>query len=308
MKTRRQVWLWVVALLSMALPVSAVGIGDIRVNARFLTDRMAFELNLNSNQYDDLYEVNYDFLRNVDPYLADVARQDAYALDSYYRYLNERNDDLRWILSNGEYVRFLALDYFFRPVYVLNNLCALRVYQRYPNRDYFYYRRPVHYGSYCGAHSRSHWNGASYYERHFSRRYNHPVFGGDYRVRPEHRRHDFGPASRPSGPGAGFRFTPAQPPRPGNPSMSHRPPRVDQPRPCTDQPRPSMRPEPSRPSRDDGRWNQRPGAPKRPDAPSFNRNRKEERSARPGRQEKEDKGRNNHRRPAQSDTRFLRGL
>ena len=120
--------------LCLAAPAVASGLGDIRVNARFLTDRMAFELNLTQTQYNDLYEVNYDFFSGIDPYVSAMARQEAYALDAYYRYLDERNDDLRWVLSSAEYVRFMALEYFFRPVYVLNRVCSLRIYQVYPNR------------------------------------------------------------------------------------------------------------------------------------------------------------------------------
>ena len=72
---------WLLAVFScMLLPVSASGLGDIRVNARFLTDRMAFELHLNQNQYNDLFEVNFDFLSNVTPYLSGMARADAAAL------------------------------------------------------------------------------------------------------------------------------------------------------------------------------------------------------------------------------------
>ena len=110
--------------LCLAAPAVASGLGDIRVNARFLTDRMAFELNLTQTQYNDLYEVNYDFFSGIDPYVSAMARQEAYALDAYYRYLDERNDDLRWVLSSAEYVRFMALEYFFRPVYVLNRVCS----------------------------------------------------------------------------------------------------------------------------------------------------------------------------------------
>ena len=59
---------WLLAVFScMLLPVSAFGLGDIRVNARFLTDRMAFELHLNQNQYNDLFEVSFDFLSSVVP-------------------------------------------------------------------------------------------------------------------------------------------------------------------------------------------------------------------------------------------------
>lgn len=228
MKARKQLLLMVIALISMVLPASAIGLEDIRINARFLTDRMAFELNLSTNQYNDLYEVNYDFFNSVDPYLADVARQDAYALDRYYRYLDERNDDLRWILSNAEYTRFMALDYFFRPFYALNNLCYLRIYQRYPDRAHFYFHRPAHYLTYCGGHGRAHWHGASYYERHFNNRYHHPVYRGDFRSRPEFRGHDFGP--RPAE-GPGYHFTPVGNRRPdlGRPNDGNFRPRKNRP-------------------------------------------------------------------------------
>ena len=136
---------WLLAVFScMLLPVSASGLGDIRVNARFLTDRMAFELHLNQNQYNDLFEVNFDFLSNVTPYLSGMARADAAALDAYYRFLDERNDDLRWILSSPEYVRFMGIEYFFRPVSALNNVCYLRIYKVYTDYDYFYFSRPKH--------------------------------------------------------------------------------------------------------------------------------------------------------------------
>lgn len=259
MKARKQLLLMVIAIISMAMPASAIGLEDIRINSRFLTDRMAFELNLNTNQYNDLYEVNYDFFNSVDPYLAAVAREEAYALDRYYRYLDERNDDLRWILSNAEYTRFMALDYFFRPFYALDNLCYLRIYQRYPDRSYFYYHRPVHYLTYCGGHGRGHWHGASYYERHYKKRYRHPVYRGDYQCRHEYRKHDFGP--RPEGPhrpsvGPGYHFTPVVNSRPemGRPGNGrHDRPNFDRPgnnrhdRPNFDRPGSSMRPEMGRP-------------------------------------------------------------
>lgn len=189
---------WLLAVFScMLLSVSASGLGDIRVNARFLTDRMAFELHLNQNQYNDLFEVNFDFLSNVTPYLSGMARADAAALDAYYRFLDERNDDLRWILSSPEYVRFMGIEYFFRPVYALNNVCYLRIYKVYTDYDYFYFSCPVHYLTYRGAHARCHFGGASYYRRHFTGRYHHPVYTGFYRCRDDFRKHDFRPGLHP---------------------------------------------------------------------------------------------------------------
>lgn len=192
-----------VAALIVAVPADAFDLGDVRVNARFLTDRMAFELNLNQRQYNDLYEINFDFFSNVDPYVDALARANARAMDMYYRYLDERNDDLRWILSNAAYVSFMAIDYFFRPIYAMNNVCYIRVYKAYPDRKFFYYGLPAHYYSYRGAHSRAHCGGVSFYKKNFRKHYNHKVYAGNYQCRPEHRPHDFGrpdPSVRPQRP------------------------------------------------------------------------------------------------------------
>lgn len=234
---RRNLIVWLVmGLCWIVLPARASSLGDIRVHARFLTDRMAFELNLNPYQYDDLYEVNFDFLCGIDPYIDDLAYSRSVAMDAYYRYLDERNDDLRWILSTAEYLRFMAIDYFFRPIYAVNHCCYLRVYQIYPNRTFFYFDRPRHYLTYRGGHSRLHCGGRSYYREHFSRRYTHAVYGGAFRARPDFRKHDFGPGARPgvrpgglppTKPGGpGYHFTPVNPNpgnRPGNSAPSARP-------------------------------------------------------------------------------------
>ncbi|MFU2376505.1 MAG: hypothetical protein ACM687_10315 [Bacteroidales bacterium] len=162
MRTRTFI-LCLLALCLSTIRGYASGLGDFRVNARFLTDRMAFELHLNSNQYNDLYEINYDFLCNIGPYVSGIAVADTRAMDAYYRYLDERNDDLRWVLSQAEYVRFIDIEYFFRPIYAINNVCYLRVYKIYPNRTHFYFGPPRHYLTYRGGHCRSHFGGVSYY-------------------------------------------------------------------------------------------------------------------------------------------------
>ena len=85
---KRKIYLLVMAIAAVlfAMPARAFDLGDVRVNARFLTDRMAFELKLNQRQYNDLYEINFDFFSNVDPYVSALARADARAMDAYYRY------------------------------------------------------------------------------------------------------------------------------------------------------------------------------------------------------------------------------
>ena len=199
MRTRTFI-LCLLALCLSTIRGYASGLGDFRVNARFLTDRMAFELHLNSNQYNDLYEINYDFLCNIGPYVSGIAVADTRAMDAYYRYLDERNDDLRWVLSQAEYVRFIDIEYFFRPIYAINNVCYLRVYKIYPNRIHFYFRPPRHYLTYRGGHCRAHFGGVSYYRRNYPARYHHPVYSRPCRVSPQMRPHDFAgprPGNRP---------------------------------------------------------------------------------------------------------------
>lgn len=303
MKARTWILSLVAALCWIAVPASASGLGDIRVNARFLTDRMAFELNLNSMQYNDLFEINYDFLYNIDPYVDRLAYSDPYALDCYYRYLDERNDDLRWVLSSLAYTRFMAIEYFFRPIYALNNICYLRIYQKYPNHDFFYFARPVHYLTYRGAHSRVHCGGVSFYRANYKKHYHHPVYNGHFRSRPDFRKHDFKPGAPHKG-GNGFHFTPVRDPRPGSsavrpgngrpggnnprPGTGDKHPGMNAPRPGNEGSRPAdrgNRPSYNRPSstqnRSEHRNPIRPSSNKRGEKGSVNRPSRSERSTRP---------------------------
>ena len=86
--------------------MAGMSTSKVRKETRFLTDKMAYELDLNNPQYNDVYEINYDFiysLRNIMDY---VVRGDEWALDDYYEALDIRNDDLRWVLSDVQYRRF----------------------------------------------------------------------------------------------------------------------------------------------------------------------------------------------------------
>ena len=199
MKPRRFFILLVMLLSWIVLPAFASRLGDIRVNARFLTDRMAYELRLTNRQYDDIFEINYDFFYNVDPYIDRMSYGDPYALDMYYRYLDERNDDIRWVLSRKHYKRFMRLEHFFLPIYAVNRVCYIRIYNIYPNRTHFYYGRPAHYFSYHGGHCRHHCGGVSFYQTHYRKHYRHAVYTGNYQsVRTQTRRRDF-PVGNQSG-------------------------------------------------------------------------------------------------------------
>lgn len=177
-------------------------IGSTRQEVRFLTDKMAYELRLSPQQYNDVYEINYDFLYAANQLMDDIVYGDSWALDRYYEVLDLRNDDLRWVLSNSQYRRFLRIDYFYRPLYLDGGTYwAFRVYATYPNRSLFYYDVPHHYHTYNGAHCRRSYDNASYYRDryiHVHHHYDTPVFVRNDRSYRSYRDADFGSVRRNS--------------------------------------------------------------------------------------------------------------
>ena len=186
--------LFAIGITAMSsVSMAAMSNSRVRKETRFLTDKMAYELNLNTVQYNDVYEINFDFIYSIRYLMDDVIRGYEWALDDYYNYLDVRNDDLRWVLSDAQYRRFLQADYFYRPIYASGGGWNFRVYITYTNRNYFYFPKPYHYRSYSGGHYRTHFHNVSYYRG----RYNHSDYRGDYSVRNDrvyhtNRRSDFG--------------------------------------------------------------------------------------------------------------------
>lgn len=189
---KRIVFVFLAAVMSTAVCNAAVSNSKVRKETRFLTDKMAYELNLNTEQYNDVYEINYDFIAGIRYLMDDVLRGEEWALNRYYDYLDVRNDDLHWVLNNGQYRRFMQAAYFYRPVYVSGGRWSFRVYITYTNHSHFYFPKPYHYSMYCGGHYRTHYS-KSYYRG----RYHHPHYTGSWSIRNNKsyhttRRSDFG--------------------------------------------------------------------------------------------------------------------
>ncbi len=178
--------LWMIVLIG-TLSVQAMSLSTMRRNVRFLTDRMAYELQLTSQQYNDVYEVNFDFVYNVDNIMREVVLGYDYALDNYYNFLNIRNDDLRWILTEYQYRRFMDITYFYRPISLYQNSWRLGVFNVYTNVNFFYFGKPHHYRTYLGGHYRTHFGNRSYYELHHHDHYRgHSVFAGAFHLNRGH--------------------------------------------------------------------------------------------------------------------------
>ena len=144
-------------LLTFTLSISAMSYEQARNQALFLTDKMAYELNLTDQQYEAAYEINLDYLMRIDN-----------ADDLYGAYWRQRDLDLSYILLDWQYRAFCDAAYFYRPLYFNAGYWHFGIYARYPHRDYFYFDRPTVYISYCGGHSwgmnrgRSWYHGRSY--------------------------------------------------------------------------------------------------------------------------------------------------
>ena len=177
MKKMRFALMFVALAAISAKSFAAMNLSEIRREARFLTDRMGHELGLSNRQFDDVYEINFDFLYQVNEVIDDVVYGYDDAIDYYYYLLDVRNEDLMYVLRNSQYRKFVDRDYFYRPIYMVGRTWGMRIWTRYADRNYFYFSTPVSFTTYNGAHYRIHF-AMSYY----ADRYTHKLFQGAFRL------------------------------------------------------------------------------------------------------------------------------
>ena len=163
---------FIIALVAMFMmtftSASAMSYEQARQQALFLTDKMAYELNLTDDQYEAAYEVNLDYLMGINNYD-----------DLYGVYWRQRNLDLSYILLDWQYRAFCDATYFYRPLYWDGGYWHFGIYARYPRRDYFFFGRPHFYVSYRGDHCWRVNGGRSWYH---GRSYGRPFAGGQPRM------------------------------------------------------------------------------------------------------------------------------
>ena len=90
-------------LLAFAYQAKAMSFEQARQQALFLTDKMAYELNLTDDQYEAAYEINLDYLLSID-----------HDDDLYGIYWRRRNQDLSYILYDWQYRAYYQANYFYR--------------------------------------------------------------------------------------------------------------------------------------------------------------------------------------------------
>lgn len=147
----------IVTMVMSVMPMYAIDYDEIRENALFLTDKMAYELNLSEEQYEAAYEINYDYFYEI------MTGYDFDDDDVYGHAWRSRNRDLRIILLTSQYNAFKRLKYFYRPFHCSHGRITINIYNYYPRRDYLYFGCPNFVINYHGGHSWRHYSRHSYY-------------------------------------------------------------------------------------------------------------------------------------------------
>ena len=130
-------------MMVMTISATAMSYNAAKNEALFLSDKMAYELNLTDAQYDAVYEINLDYLMSV------KGRNDAYGT-----WWNRRNTDLKHVLTAWQYEKFMDMSYFYRPLTWKNGHWTFTVYSHYSNKSHFYKARPKAYVSYKGGNNK----------------------------------------------------------------------------------------------------------------------------------------------------------
>ena len=132
-------------LMVMTITANAMSYTAAKNEALFLSDKMAYELNLTDAQYEAVYEINLDYLMSVN------GRNDV--LGPWW---DRRNADLMYVLTAYQYDKYVGLPYFYRPLSWNNGGWTFNVYTHYTNRSHFYKAHPKVYVSYKGGNNHKH--------------------------------------------------------------------------------------------------------------------------------------------------------
>lgn len=132
-------------MVMIVTSAAAMSFSKARKEALFLSDKMAYELDLSISQYEAVYEINLDYFLGI---------YDVTDLDGIY--WMRRNADLRYVLSLWQWELYTGIPDFYRPLsWVRRHTFSLVVRNRYA-KSYFFYDRPAIYYSFRGGHNIGH--------------------------------------------------------------------------------------------------------------------------------------------------------
>ena len=131
-------------MMVMTISANAMSYNAAKHEALFLSDKMAYELNLTAAQYEAVYEINLDYLMSLN------GHGDVFGI-----WWDRRNADLRFVLNSWQYDKYVALNHFYRPVAWKAGGWTFAVYAHY-NRGHFYNAHPKVFVTYKGGHNKVH--------------------------------------------------------------------------------------------------------------------------------------------------------
>ena len=87
-------------MMVMTISANAMSYNAAKHEALFLSDKMAYELNLTAAQYEAVYEINLDYLMSLN------GHGDVFGI-----WWDRRNADLRFVLTPWQYDKYVALNH-----------------------------------------------------------------------------------------------------------------------------------------------------------------------------------------------------
>jgi hypothetical protein len=142
-------------MMVMTISANAMNYTAAKNEALFLSDKMAYELNLTAAQYEAVYEINLDYLMSLNGH-ADV----------FGIWWDRRNADLRYVLNAWQYDKYITLAHFYRPVAWKAGGWTFAVYSHY-DRGRFFNAHPKVFVTYRGGNNRK--NDRFYADRHVNK-------------------------------------------------------------------------------------------------------------------------------------------
>lgn len=131
--------LFLLLLLSvLASGVRAMSFEEAQRHALFLSDKMAYELGLTPRQFEEVYQINFDYLLFVEPGSV------------YGNWWRSRNAELRRVLTSVQYAEYERTYHFYRPVHWRDGAWHYGVYGYYTDRTVYYRELPRVYRTYRG--------------------------------------------------------------------------------------------------------------------------------------------------------------
>ena len=139
-------------MMVMTISANAMSYNAAKNEALFLSDKMAYELNLTAAQYEAVYEINLDYLMSLN------GHGDVFGI-----WWDRRNADLCFVLDSWQFDKYMSLAYFYRPVAWHAGGWTFAVYSHY-DRGRFFNAHPKVFVTYKGGNS--HRDPRFYADRH----------------------------------------------------------------------------------------------------------------------------------------------